>query len=358
MERKFIKSGIPGLDEALGGGFLEGSVITVSGPTGSGKSSFAAQFIYSGAADHDEPGIYIAIEESRRDFLFHMGGFVWDFESLERDRKFILLDYPIHEVDQIINQTAAIQEIINSSGIKRVVIDSVMPIALYFKSDEERKTGFLKFIENLHKWNVTTLIVSEDLKIHSGSRPSSEYGIESFTDGWISLFFSYDEKTKERERNLEIVKMKGVSHSHRSWPATLTNAGFSISSGRAPLAEEKPMKLKPAPVRKAASEAEAPPAPGGRGDGPPAPPPKPLKTLRAMPPPWAKPPAAPPAQQQRPAATPSPAQKAAAQPSSAPAQQKGGTKTQQAGAAKAGPVKMTPALAARLAEAKKKIMKK
>ena len=74
MERRFIRSGIPGLDEVLGGGFLEGSIVAVSGPTGSGKSTFASQFLYNGASQYDEPGLYIAIEESRADFFFHMGG--------------------------------------------------------------------------------------------------------------------------------------------------------------------------------------------------------------------------------------------------------------------------------------------
>ncbi|HSB47349.1 MAG TPA: ATPase domain-containing protein, partial [Candidatus Bilamarchaeum sp.] len=131
MEQRFVKSGIPGLDSILGGGFLEGSVVTVSGPTGSGKSTLAAQFIHSGAME-GEPGMYICLEENRRDFFFHNSGFNWDFMSLEKDRKFILLDYPIHEVDQIVSQAAAISEIISSTGTKRVVIDSIMPIALFF----------------------------------------------------------------------------------------------------------------------------------------------------------------------------------------------------------------------------------
>lgn len=303
MERKFIKSGIPGLDEVLGGGILEGSIITVSGPTGAGKSTFAAQFIHNGAKESDEPGIYLSIEESRRDFFFHMGGFEMDFAGLERDRKFILLDYPIHEVDQIINQSASIQEIINSTGVRRVVIDSVMPIALYFKTDDERKKGFLKFIENLRKWNVTTLIVSEDLKIHSGSRPSSEFGIESFTDGWINLFYRYDEKTMERSRYVEVVKMKGVAHSSRAYPAKLNGRGFEIAGASPKPSEARPPEPAPAPEKRE-------PERTGR-------------TLKAVPPPL-KP---------KPQAAPAPEKKAA-------------------------PAKMTPALAARLAEAKSKIMKK
>lgn len=306
MDRKFIKSGIPGLDDVLGGGILEGSVVTVSGATGAGKSTFAAQFVHNGAVESNEAGLFISIEESRRDFLFHMSGYEWDFSALERGQKFILLDYPIHEVDQIINQSASIQEIINSTGVKRVVIDSVMPIALYFKGDDERKTGFLKFIENLRKWNVTTMITSEDFRIHSGSRPSSEFGIESFTDGWINLFYRYDEKKLERMRYLEVVKMKGVAHSSRAYPVTLTNRGFAVGS--------EPPKP-PAQV-----QAVERPAPQPKEKAPK----KHLKTLRAVPP--AKMP-------EKPA-------------------------KQVAGGGKSGPVKMSPELAARLAEAKNKIMKK
>jgi circadian clock protein KaiC len=242
MERRFVKTGIPGLDEILGGGLLEGSVVTVSGPTGCGKSTLASQFIYSGAVEYDEPGMYICLEESRRDFYFHLSGYEWDFQTLEKERKFILLDYPIHEVDQIVNQASAISEIINTTGTKRVVIDSIMPVALFFKGEDERKRGFLKFIENLHKWNVTTLVVSEDLKMSdSASRPSSEFGVESFTDGWINLSYKYDEKKMERSRYLEVVKMKGIAHSNRAYPAMLDSSGFSIVHEELP-AQEKPSK--------------------------------------------------------------------------------------------------------------------
>jgi circadian clock protein KaiC len=241
MERRFIKSGIPGLDEVLGGGLLEGSIVTVSGPTGGGKSTLAAQFIHNGAVESGEPGLYISIEESRGDFFFHMNGYSWDFAGLEKARKFVLLDYPIHEVDQIISQSGAIGEIISTTGTKRVVIDSIMPIALFFKSDDERRKGFLKFIENLRKWGTTTIIVSEDLKMAENT-PATEYGIESFTDGWINLTFRYDDAKKERVRYLEVIKMKGVPHSSKSYPVTLDDSGFRIGSGPAPERPKPPEK--------------------------------------------------------------------------------------------------------------------
>jgi circadian clock protein KaiC len=229
MERKLIKSGIPGLDSVLGGGFLESSIVTVSGPTGCGKSTLATQFLYNGAVQENQPGLHISIEESRTDFLFHNASFKWDFQVLEGERKFILLDYPIHEVDQIVTQTNAIQEIIATTGVRRVVIDSIMPIALFFNSEDERKKGFLKFIENLRRWRTTTLIVSEDVS-GSGSEPapSTGYGIETFTDGWINLFYKYDNQKMERNRYLEVLKMKGMTHSAKSYPTKIDENGMSI----------------------------------------------------------------------------------------------------------------------------------
>jgi len=258
MERRFIRSGIPGFDKVLGGGFLEGSIVAVSGPTGSGKSTFASQFVYNGASQFDEPGLYISIEESRSDFFFHMGGFDWNFTELEKDKKFILLDYPIHEVDQILNQYGAVQEIINSTGVRRVVIDSIMPIALFFQTEDERKKGLLRLIDNIRKWKVTTLLVSEDLKAtEPGQIPNSLYGIETYSDGWINLSYRYDEKSKERARFVEVLKMKGVAHSSRAYPLRITRSGFEVlDEGAAPVAPEKPAaKPKPAATSPAVRQA-------------------------------------------------------------------------------------------------------
>ena len=229
MDRKFVKSGIPGLDEILGGGFLENSIVTVSGPTGCGKSTLGAQYLYNGATQYNEPGLYISIEESRSDFLFHNSAYKWDFPTMERDRKFILLDYPIHEVDQIVNQASAIQEIIATTGVRRVVIDSIMPIALFFQGDDERKRGFLKFIENLRKWRTTLLILSEDITASESEHvPNTGYGIESFTDGWVNMFYKYDEAKMERSRYIEVLKMKGVKHSTKAYPASIDEDGIKV----------------------------------------------------------------------------------------------------------------------------------
>ncbi len=242
---RLINSGIPGLDKILGGGFVEGSIVTIGGPTGSGRSTMALQFLL----ESDEPGLYISIEESKRDFFFHMSGYKWDLPQEERERRLIILDYPIYEVDQILNQYSAIQEIIQTTGVKRVVIDSIMPIALFFPNEDERKKGFMRLIDNIRKWGVTVLIVAQDsVSRDVRALPYTDFGIENYTDGWINIYYQYDDEKGERVRSVEVLKMKGVEHSTRHYPAAMGNGGFTIFSEGPPKSkpEKKEAARKPA----------------------------------------------------------------------------------------------------------------
>jgi KaiC/GvpD/RAD55 family RecA-like ATPase len=90
--------------------------------------------------------------------------------------------------------------------------------------------------------------------------PSSLYGIESYSDGWINLSYRYDEKTSERMRYVEVLKMKGVAHSSRAYPASISSHGFVVMSEEAPaqLQFEKPAAKEERPARKPAKHAPAP----------------------------------------------------------------------------------------------------
>jgi KaiC/GvpD/RAD55 family RecA-like ATPase len=122
-----------------------------------------------------------------------------------------------------------------------VVIDSVMPIALFFPGEEERKKGFLKLIDNIRKWGVTTIIVAQDQASASIARlPYTNFGIENYTDGWINIYYRYNEEKGERARAVEVLKMKGVEHSTRIYPAQMDSMGFQVFSDESP-------KSKPAP---------------------------------------------------------------------------------------------------------------
>lgn len=228
MDRQIVKYGIPELDKMLKGGLTKGCITVLSGPTGCGKSTLAMEFLIKGIEKYSETGLYIALEETRATTLSNMAGYRWDITKYERDKKFYFLDYPIHEVDQFLFKNSAIEELIHTTGVERVVIDSIMPIALLFSNDDERQKGFLKLIENLRKWGTTTLLVSEDTPVISvNSLPHTKYKIESLADGWIHLYYFFD-KENARKRALEIIKMKGIEHINKKVPFEISENGVTL----------------------------------------------------------------------------------------------------------------------------------
>jgi len=92
LESGRTPTGIYGLDPIIGGGFPKGSLILVAGNPGTGKTIFSAQFLYYGATEFGEKGIYVSFAESRNTFFSHMLDFGFDFEKLEREGKFKFLD--------------------------------------------------------------------------------------------------------------------------------------------------------------------------------------------------------------------------------------------------------------------------
>ena len=219
-----VKTGMAGLDKLLGGGLSKGSISTLSGATGSGRSTLALQFLVNGAKMYGEPGLYVVIEETRDSMLKHMNYKNWNLEELENRKQLTFLDYPPYEVDQFMSQNSAIGELIDTMGVERLVIDSIMPVALLFNTADERKKGFLELIQNIRRWKTTTLIVAE---APSGEEiPRTMYGIEGLTDGWVHLDYTYSKGS--RQRGVEVMKMRGKRHLMKRVPVEIGESGMEV----------------------------------------------------------------------------------------------------------------------------------
>jgi circadian clock protein KaiC len=87
-----IPTGIPGLDNLIQGGFPKGSLIVVAGNPGSGKTILSSQFLYYGAVDYGERGIYVPFAENRKSFMSNLANLGLNFVKLEKEGKFKFLD--------------------------------------------------------------------------------------------------------------------------------------------------------------------------------------------------------------------------------------------------------------------------
>ena len=89
--RRYLSIGIPELDKMLGGGILEGDSLLVAGPSGTGKSALATQFIAEGLRQ-GEAGIMASSRNARKDTSHRAGTFGFPLKAAkqrERSKAFI-----------------------------------------------------------------------------------------------------------------------------------------------------------------------------------------------------------------------------------------------------------------------------
>ena len=223
-----VKSGIPGLDAMLGGGFARGSVVAVAGGTGSGRTIFASQFLYKGASELSEPGLFISFDQQKEHVYSNLASFGWDMLALEGKQKLVFIEYPHNELAAFVEQESAMKDLIDTLGIKRVVIDSITPFALMFSTLEERRLNTFKLVSAVKNWKATVLISAETVHGSEETFPHTVAGVESFADGFINL--SFRREGGRRVREVEIIKMRGSKHEHELKPAAITDEGFVIGS--------------------------------------------------------------------------------------------------------------------------------
>ena len=96
MER--IPTGVKGLDSLIEGGFPKGSSILYTGPPGTGKTIFAIEYLYRGAAESNEKTLYITFEQQQEDLVEQAKQFGWDLLTLQQGGKFIIMSIPADSI--------------------------------------------------------------------------------------------------------------------------------------------------------------------------------------------------------------------------------------------------------------------
>ncbi len=220
-----MKTNIRKLDGALGGGLPESSVTLISGPTGVGKTTLATQILVNGVK-LGERGLFIAMEPTKNDILLSLSGYQWNVEEYLELGTITLLDYPSHEIGQFVAPTDPIKEIIHKYDIGRVVIDSVLPLAISTSKDGERLKLFSTIVERMRNWGTSTFLISDSPNFIPHEMPSTKWGIEAFTDNWIHLDFLFEDTTASRY--LRVMKVRGKSHSLDVYPFTIGKNGLTL----------------------------------------------------------------------------------------------------------------------------------
>ena len=223
MKKERIETGIPGIDELIGGGLLPHSLTLLTGTTGTGKTLMSSQFIYFGVKDYDQPGVYISFEEPIDNIKDNCLDFGWDFDPLERKEKVVFVRYDPFHVEDIYE---LIETNIKKIEAKRVAIDSISALGLYVRDIPDIRRMVFNISLLLRKLGCTSLLVSETLPIQASL---SRFGVEEFvTDNVIVLY--YTKTGSQFSRALTVWKMRGSEHSNKLHPYTITKKGVTVYS--------------------------------------------------------------------------------------------------------------------------------
>jgi circadian clock protein KaiC len=227
--RRRLSIGIPDLDEMLGGGILEGDSLLLAGPSGTGKSALATQFIAEGLK-HGEPGIMAIFEERPLGYTRRAGSFGLKLKKAQQ--KGTLETLYLRPLDLSVDET--MQEILDAIrriGARRLVIDSLvgfeMALAPSFRADF--RESLYRMIGALTGAGITILSTVEVEDTFTGL-PFSHYAISFLTDDIIRL--RYVEIDGQLRKVMVVVKMRGSNHSKDIREYVITGKGVVVIQPR------------------------------------------------------------------------------------------------------------------------------
>jgi circadian clock protein KaiC len=218
-----LASGIPGLDEMLGGGPVRGSTTLLCGGTGTAKSLLALAFLVEGAR-RGEPGVHLSLEESPAQLRRIGASLGWDIEGLERRSLLELCHASPLELneDRFLGQAAAAAERL---GARRAGFDSLTSLLMAAPSTRWQELAGT-VIQQLRRTGVTSfLTIQREHLLADG-------GLLGAVDNVLQLRLL--ELDGAIERGLSVHKARGARHSGDLRPLVVGPVGLAVGDGFAP----------------------------------------------------------------------------------------------------------------------------
>lgn len=232
-DKKFMlekaSSGVPGFEDITHGGLPRGRPTLVCGSAGCGKTLFGMQFLVKGATEKDEPGVFVAFEETESDLRTNVASLGWDMDTLFNQKKFavesiIISPDEMTEAGQydleglFVRLDAAIREV----GARRIVLDTVERLFDAFMDAHIVRAEFRRLLQWLKDRGVTAIVTAE-----RGDGHLTRFGIEEYVSDCV-IELSQTMHGQTTRRHLRILKYRGSGHGTNAYPFLIGQRGIHL----------------------------------------------------------------------------------------------------------------------------------
>src|SRR3989442_10691300 len=218
----FVLTGIDGLDEMLGHGVPSGHIITVLGSFGTGKTTFALQFLMQGLIN-GEKGIFISLEEDTDSVVANAASFGWDLPKFIKEKRLHIVKLePADAKTTVTRIRSELPDFIKRNGASRVAIDSVSLLNMLFADDKQRREKLFALCKQLKSTEATCIFTAEGKD--DNPRASRAGLVENVSDGVIGRRFN-ERENGEVQLAMQAFRMRRLTHTRSAKPSTTTEQG-------------------------------------------------------------------------------------------------------------------------------------
>lgn len=222
-------TGISGFDEITEGGLPKGRPTLICGGAGCGKTLFSMEFLVNGIRKYDEPGVFMAFEETRDDLTKNTSSLGFDLDSLVAQGKLIVDHVSIDrsELEQtgdydldglFVRLGYAIKKI----GAKRVVLDTIEVLFAALGDSHILRSELRRLFAWLKGQGVTAIITGE-----RGDGGLTRYGVEEYVSDCVILL-DHRVVNQLSSRRMRVIKYRGSLHGTDEYPFLIDETGFSV----------------------------------------------------------------------------------------------------------------------------------
>ena len=220
-----LKTGVPGLDNLLGGGLPEFSFNLIAGSPGSGKTTLAHQIMFTLANPANRALFFTVLGEPALKMLRYQQQFpFFDIDKVNASIRFVNLSSDLLEGD-FAGVLSRITEEVTAYAPRFVFVDSFRSVVRTVKQGEDGGWELQRFIQQLGMqmttWQATTFLIGEYLEPEAESSP-----VFTVADG--ILWLSQNLHRNSMVRKIQVVKMRGQAQAPGLHTFRINDDGIQI----------------------------------------------------------------------------------------------------------------------------------